>query len=29
MTFAYLLIGVGLYLLAIRCILALFQGGKP
>jgi hypothetical protein len=29
MTLAYLLVGVGCYLLILRCILALFQGGKP
>ena len=29
MTIAYLLIGTGLYMLAIRCVLALFEGGQP
>lgn len=29
MTLAYILIGTGFYLLAVRCILALFEGGRP
>lgn len=29
MTVAYLLIGADLYLLAVRFILALFEGGQP
>ncbi len=29
MTLAYTLIAVGLYLLAIRCVLALFEVGRP
>jgi hypothetical protein len=29
MTLAYLLVGVGCYLLILRCVLALFQVGKP
>ena len=29
MILAYALVGIGLYLLAVRCILALFQGGRP
>jgi len=28
MTVAYILIGAGLYLLAVRCVLALFEGGS-
>ena len=29
MTLAYTLIALGLYLLAVRFILALFEGGRP